>query len=935
MSNERHLLYKIKPALANQNIADAVDVEVNASGFDGNLTTAATDVQAVAQAVDDLTLATMGTLAASSVTVSDTNLTGVIQGSANAQTALERLDATGIGAPIFQFTGSYSAATANIAEWFDNRALSRVRGIGSGSGSGNGVFTFTLPGATDLNTVFDQLVTEGLPEVFRIVIEYTGGEASAGFFQNRLTVVPRSSPDPQIAGTTNVNLRRGQSTTLEITRTGSTISNYIFVAVGLVSAVSGATLDDIELQNPRNFQWDASAGGTLPTVVLKGYAYRVINAPSDGSGRFGEIMQDGDWVVWEGDTFTSWDAEPHQWFVIAAHDVRRISALENDFLSEVQVTTPVSDRNGVLRGANFTDTNGSINIKAYATQGDYSPGDLNTSGDVTERTITPAQTAFLGIRLNGTLATLQSTLPTLYVYAEDSGGEFRILGNMNDDFAFQGNFGSESDYLSNNAFNFANNDVVRVYVTTRADRYNVPNLDISEENLTAAVQAKLNRTDGGSTDERARLLALESKMDALFPLTPDVTDLTGWGNIYNTENSTSTVTITDGYSLIADYRGAGTRYESAGVTYDDTGTNVVRYTGLGDNLFRTFGFKVNAPADQVLMWIVDGSELIPYIDMTDDAGTGTYRVNHYTPSYVEDQRVTGETHLISTISGQSTLRAGSTDTATFTVTEYPTNATQTSRSIQIGLDVLVNGSDTQGEHLQQLDIPDDDTAQASQTFNASIFLGPLYNNRSVNVTMSYEARVSGSDLLVDVQLITAPSDVTIRLRDVYTFLNYTAPATVARVDDFQVLNDGASNYQFTGANEIIITLHPFEDLNLINVVPVAINASGTIDQLNDVDTPISDNHFGSVEIPDQTALSGFEFRTFAPEHFLRHSDLSNLLTDRATQWCYGLAALRAVTEHAVTEAVDFTSGVVLISPNSTRYLLTVDNNGTLKTEVAT
>lgn len=934
MSNERHLLYKIKPALANQNIADAVDVEVNASGFDGNLTTGATDVQTLAQEVDDLTLSAMGTLPAASVTVSDTNLSGVIQGSANAQTALERLDATGIGSAIFSFTGSYSAGTSNISEWFGNRALSRLRGTGSGSGSGNGVFTFTLPGSTDLNTVFDQLVTEGLPEVFRIVIEYTGGTASAGLFQNRLTIQPQASPNPQIGGTTTVNVRRGQSVTLEITRTGSTISNYVFVAVGLVSAVSGQTLDDIELQNPRNFQWDASANGTLPTVVLKGYAYRVVNAPADGSGRFGEVMQDGDWVVWEGDTFTSWSAEPHQWFVIAAHDVRRISALENNFLSEVQVTTPVSDRNGVVRGANFTDTNGNINIKAYATQGDYSAADLNTSGDVTERTITPAQTAFLGIRLNGNFTTLESTLPTLYVYAEDSGGDFRILGNMHDDFAFQGDFGSESDYLSNNAFNFANNDVVRVFVTTRVDRYNVPGLDISEENLTADVQAKLNRTDGGSTDERARLQALESKVDALFPLTPDVTDLTGWGDIYNTENSTSTVTITDGYSLIADYRGDGTRFESAGVTYDATGTNVVRYTGLGDNLFRTFGFKVNAPADQVLMWIVNGSELIPYIDMTEDSGTGTYRVNHYTAATTEDQRITNESHLISTISGQSTLRAGSTDTATFTVTPYPASARQTSRTIQIGLDVLVNGSDTQGEHLQALDIPDDNTAQESRTFDADIFLGPVHNNRTVNVTMSYAARVSGGDLIVDVQLITAPSDVTISIRDVFTFLNYTAAVTVARVDDFQVLNDGAGNYEFTGANEIIITLHPFEDLNLLNVVPVAINASGTIDQLNDVDTPIPANHFGSVEIPDTVALSNFEFRTFAPEHFLTHSNLADLLADRTTQWCYGLALLRAVTEHAVTDAVDFTSGIVLISPNSTRYLVTVDNNGTLKTEVA-
>ena len=46
-------------------------------------------------------------------------------------------------------------------------------------------------------------------------------------------------------------------------------------------------------------------------------------------------MLTDDWVVWTGTTFTSWDAEPHQWFVIAAHDVRRITQNESNFLGEI------------------------------------------------------------------------------------------------------------------------------------------------------------------------------------------------------------------------------------------------------------------------------------------------------------------------------------------------------------------------------------------------------------------------------------------------------------------------------------------------------------------------------------------------------------------------------------------------------------------------
>lgn len=854
------------------------------------------------------------------------NYVGVLSGITDIEAGIRRLDGTGIGAAIFTFTGAYSATNANISEWFGGKQIVRMRCTDSGTGpSVSGAVSFQLPGETALNAAFDDLVTAGLPETLTFIIEYTG--PSDDFLQ----ITPRVSPAPQITGTTSIIVRSGIAATIEITRSGSTLSDYVFRAIGAVGDGGNLSADSIKLINPATAVWDASATGVLPTTgVVKGNAYRVANAPSDGSGRFGEVMQNLDWVIWTGETFTAWATEPHQWAVLPAHDVRRITALETEFLNDVAIT-PQSDRNAITRGANYADSVNEIRMKLYAQRSDYSAADLNTTGDIDEYTDPSDGNGFLGIRLPGLRSALVDVLPTLYVYAEDGAGLFTRLLNLQDDFTHQGDFTTESDYLADRAIAYNANDTWRIYIGSVVDRFNAPNFDVNENNLAADVQAKLNRSDPGGVDLSSRVAALESRVNGLFPLTSYVGDLEQWGDIFNPALAAQTVEITTGNTLIADYRGDSTRYESAGVTYSDAGTNVVTYTGLGDNLFRTFGFKVNGPADQVLMWIVDGSDRIPYIDMT---AAGNYRVNNYTPATTENQRVDNQTH-VNTVSGQNPLRAGTTDTVTFTATAFPASATNTARSAQIGVDVYVNGVNTQAENIGTVvTLPTDLSAQAATNVDVSVYLGPIYNNRTVNVTISYATRVSGSDLLVDVQLVTAPSDVTIFIKDVFTFLSYDAPATVARVDNFVTLTDQMGDYAFTGENELLITFHPFESQGFTNVVPVAVDNTGAFDQLNDSNSPIPANHYGSVEIPDQTALAGFEFRTFAPGHYLLHSDLQTLLGRRATQWCYGLALLRAVTERAVTEPVDFTQGVVLVSPDTTRYTISVADDGSLKTDPA-
>ena len=188
-------------------------------------------------------------------------------------------------------------------------------------------------------------------------------------------------------------------------------------------------LDAIQLVNPAIQRWDASASGILPTTVTKGDAFEVVNAPADQSGRFGERMQNGDRVVWLGETFTTWAAEPHQWGVMTLHDVLRITLIELAFLANVQESA-LSDRNAVTRGEDYATGHGEIRLKIYATAGDYSSADLNTTGDVDEYTDPADQSGFLGIRLTGIRSAVLGDLPNLWVYSDDGSGNFERVANV-------------------------------------------------------------------------------------------------------------------------------------------------------------------------------------------------------------------------------------------------------------------------------------------------------------------------------------------------------------------------------------------------------------------------------------------------------------------------------------------------------------------------
>ena len=508
-----------------------------------------------------------------------------------------------------------------------------------------------------------------------------------------------------------------------------------------------------------------------------------------------------------------------------------------------------------------------------------------------------------------------------------------------------------------------------------------------EQNLLSQID------DHGSN---ADISALESKVNALYPLTPDVDILINWANIYDPIHGAATVDIVSGYSSIADYRSSALSFTSSPGPSFGTGTNVITYADLTTNLHRSFGFAlpqtnevtltgtsgtanisvngveylatfntnltttasdfvtshataldtagvivtsnaavltfvsadpsvlftitdaVNATgdlagteataalADKTLMWIVDGGTNIPFVDIT---SAGNIRINNYVPEETTSDIVTDQVHFLTKQSGPATISAGS-GNQRFALTNFPAGATSTSRTLQIDIDVFVNGVDTDASHDQIIELPALNTAQALDTFDASINLGPLHGSRIVNVTVGYEFIVDGPDLDVQLTLVTAPSDVSVNFEgSTAVLLNYTAQNVVARVDNFLNLNSLGGDYTFTGQQEFIISMRPTissggHETGYLEVVPVAVGSDGVISQLNDSNIRIPTPLWTDIEVADDIA-----FKTFVADHYFTHAELAGLLQHRTERWAYGLARLQTINSgHSFTQAVDLQSG---------------------------
>lgn len=403
--------------------------------------------------------------------------------------------------------------------------------------------------------------------------------------------------------------------------------------------------------------------------------------------------------------------------------------------------------------------------------------------------------------------------------------------------------------------------------------------------------------------------SLQSKVGTLFPLAPDVQILDDWAGIYNPEQAAQNIDIATGYSLLADFRATNDRFESAGVTYT-AGVGVSQYSGLSDNFNRVFGCKVTAPADKILIWLNDGVELIPFVDIT---AAGNIRVNNFTPRTTMSQEVTNDITQLSLASGTLPMATGNPpNTVFYTIPAFPIGATNTSQSISAEFDILVNGNSTGAGGGIEFSIPVNPGAQARIETDHTFNLGFQYNNRLVTLTIGHELQVNMSNYQIVFSLRAAPSDITLTVNNISLVRNYTAASAVPRVDEFLNAADGLGAYTFTGGQEFLLAFESPPTRSAVDVIPVTIEDDGTIHELNDlrINQPFNMN---SIEVADD-----IEFRTFLADHYFTHSDLAHLLENRAIKWDYGLARLNEITVHSITEAVDLAAGTTIDGNNILR-----------------
>ncbi len=413
-------------------------------------------------------------------------------------------------------------------------------------------------------------------------------------------------------------------------------------------------------------------------------------------------------------------------------------------------------------------------------------------------------------------------------------------------------------------------------------------------------QALLSDIENGANS--SEITQLKNRVSTLYPLSTYVDRLTDWGTIYEPDHATENVEIVSGYSLLADFRATDDRYESAGVTYT-AGTGVSEYTGLTDNYNRAFAFKVTAASDKVLMWIVDGVETVPFVDIT--AG-GQIRVNDYTPSASQDVDLTNQyTGLTLAAGGVNIITtAVPKPRAIYTIPDFPANTTNQSQGVTADFEVLVNGNDLGAGGDISFSIPVTPTSQSRINSDHTFNLGPLYNNRQITVTIGHRLTFSDPDYQIDFTLQAAPSDITLRVNNVSLFRNYTTSQAVPRVDNFLSFSDALGTYTFTGEQEFILSFDHGHQ-GSVDAVPATVGADGVIDELNNLRIQELVT-FNSIEVADD-----IEFRTFQSDHFLTHSDLAHLLENRAIKWVYSLARLNTVTGRAVNQPIDLASGTTI------------------------
>jgi hypothetical protein len=286
---------------------------------------------------------TPGTVSAAMVSYDNANARGIFSAASvdTVREALDLVDGTGLGSEPVTFTGSffpnYVVPGGNQDIWYGGRQSLTLSGA---RGQPNGRYTFEFPNPTELALAFDDLAARGLAEVLTRTIEYNGG-SSTFITRNRLTITAPNVSVGFAEGAFPTTLGQGMSVTYRVERIGGSIQPIERISVQQATDPV-ATFGEVVLQTRT---WNNADGSLLPGAgeVLKGYAFRVAGSnPNDGTLRQGlldagvsdRVINDGDYVVWDADAFTSW-TDGDNWFVWERTGFERTSRAASNFHEEI------------------------------------------------------------------------------------------------------------------------------------------------------------------------------------------------------------------------------------------------------------------------------------------------------------------------------------------------------------------------------------------------------------------------------------------------------------------------------------------------------------------------------------------------------------------------------------------------------------------------
>lgn len=418
----------------------------------------------------------------------NTNANGLLNATTNINDALKEIDNTGFGSSVVDITENFTASQSNATSWFN-------REIRTASSLSNGDYTLTLPSLADINSAKNS-ISSNVP--VKIMAAHFGGTSSS-LLENKLTVLPHSSGPAIFGRSTNIVLGYSDCVTVLF---NSTENHWeIIQGPGSTSSSNSNSLNNIELQDET---WDASTTGNLPTGVSKGYAYQVVNAPTDGTGRFNVSMENGDWVVWKADTFSSWSQTPVEWFVLPGHDVKRITVEQSKFLSQIQESTVNA------KGVNY-DTIYNVKFRLYTDETEYSVSNFDTTAQEGSYTDTDASYgAIIYISIETTQTQVNSDAENLNVYLTHQNGSV-LLYNFNDRFTYVETNGAITYWKSNLHHNYEATDTLNLFLNYDVDSFTINNLNIApnltdnlieETKLSQTVREKLNLNAGLTPKEQ-------------------------------------------------------------------------------------------------------------------------------------------------------------------------------------------------------------------------------------------------------------------------------------------------------------------------------------------------------------------------------------------------------------------------------------------------